>query len=605
MSFRPKLRLLNSLSGPATALPDRNAVAKTKAGLDAAFARISKEFEADGVTVLMPTFSPPQGRLLSEFNRVGGKAVIAGGQLNKPAFKNVTQYGLDFDTTAYINMFPPGMSEKIAGAIPDTLLKDKKVAVFAFITPPDSWAKHIADRKLNTTVIASNEQNTRLFFENKGNLMHILKEAGLGAYVIPTEVVSSKLSEQELRAVYNRVKSDSGKVVVQSCVENYEPTRFISSEDEFVARIATSKVPFKVTRFIEGNEANLSFFVGNTKPAKGRGVAKTNLPEGIDRANPESLAIIEANAAQAGINAANVFAVTGRATLKVVGDSLLANQPGDSVGNNIGHVYEDHIGRQISEIGEKLGKKMGMCGKVGLAGADLIIDRTGKIWINEINDRQQGPTDQMSADAEGNGIPGLSRMAWFAHYADFNKPENLKLLHALRDNADAVHQKYLKSPGSFYVKAFATHDESFDGQTPALKDIPQGVYTVKRDTAGAWHWNFEGENAKMQPVDLASGVVTVKISGGRLKKGDSPPSGAEMFRITGMASGGDSPFVIEDGISCLQSDWHDMLKQLYLDCFGPGYIEKNPQYEPEEETSSSAAKVVKLPPKNAPKPFRP
>src|SRR4051812_13625376 len=92
---------------------------KLKKALDDAFVRISKEFGAKNVTVLMPTYSPPQGRLLSEFNKVGGIAHIAGGTLGKQAFKNVPQYGLDFDTTAYINMFPPGMSEKIVGVIPD------------------------------------------------------------------------------------------------------------------------------------------------------------------------------------------------------------------------------------------------------------------------------------------------------------------------------------------------------------------------------------------------------------------------------------------------------------------------------------------------------
>ena len=37
-----------------------------KPALDAAFERISKEFNEEGVTVLMPTYSPTQGRLLSE-----------------------------------------------------------------------------------------------------------------------------------------------------------------------------------------------------------------------------------------------------------------------------------------------------------------------------------------------------------------------------------------------------------------------------------------------------------------------------------------------------------------------------------------------------------
>lgn len=552
---------------------------KLKPALDAAFERISKEFSDGGVTVLMPTYSPSQGRLLSEFNRVGGKAEIIGGMKGKPSFKNVPQHGLDFDTTAYINMFPKGMSEQITGTIPEALLKDKKVAIFAFITPPASWAKHIADRKLNTDIVATNEQNTRLFFENKGNLMHILKEAGLEAYVIPTEVVSSKLPEKELRAIYHRMKNDAGKVVVQPTVENYEPTRFIGTADEFVRHISKSKIPFKVVRFVEGNEANLSFFAGNTLPAEnGRGVVKTNLPDGIDRGDANSLALIEAHAAQAGINESNVFSVTGRATLKVVGDRLLANEPGDSVGNNIGHVYEEHIARQITEIGEKLGKKMALSGKVGHAGADLIIDRTGKIWINEINDRQQGPTDQMSADAESNNLPGLSRLAWFAHYADFSKPENLNLLAAIRDNADAIHAKYMNGPGSFYIKAFATHDASYDGKTPVQIDLPAGVYTVTRKVGGAFEWKYAGEDAKVSPVDLTADAITVKISSGSLKKGDTPPSGAELFRVTGIASGANSPFIIENGVSTLNPVYRTMLEQLYKDAFGEGYIEKNPQY---------------------------
>ena len=560
---------------------------KIKHALDKAFERISSEFAAEGVSVLMPTYSPPQGRLLSEFNRVGGKAYIAGGKKNAPAFKNVTQFGLEFDTTPYINSFPKGMSEQIVDAIPGTLIENKKIAVFAFITPPASWAKHIADRGQNTEIVATNEQNTRLFFENKGNLMHILKEAGLEAYVIPTEVVGSHKSDAELRAVYNRIKSDSGKVVVQSCVENYEPTRFIGNEEDFIAHARKSKTPFKVTRFIEGNEGNLSFFVGNTQPADGtRGVAKCNLPEGIDCARPESLAQIEAHAASKGIDASNVFSVTGRATLKVVGDSLLANAPGDSVGNNIGHVYDAHISAQIAEIGDKLGKKMGKCGKVGHAGADLIIDRTGKIWINEINDRQQGPTDQMSADAEKNNIPGLSRMAWFAHYADFSKPENMAVMAALRDNADAIHQQYATSSGSFYIKVYATHDESFDGQVKAQKNLPEGTYSVVKDGDG-WKWKYLGDKADVAKVDLNAGSVTVKISSGSLGKGDTPAAGAELFRITGAANGNDAPFQIADGISYLHPQWRQMIVQLYTDCFGEGYIEKNPLYN----QSSSVASV--------------
>lgn len=565
-----------------------------KKALDAAFQRISQELTDEGVVVLMPTFSPSQGRLLSEFNRVGGKAYIAGGIKTAPAFANVPQFGLDFDTTAYINMFPAGMSEKIVGAIPDDLIRDRKVAVFAFITPPGSWAKHIADRNLGAEIVATNEQNTRLFYENKGNLMHVLGEAGLSAYVIPTEVVNVDPTEAELRAIYRRVKSESGKVVVQSCIENYEPTRFIGSEDEFVAKMTGAKTPYKVSRFIEGSEANLSFFVGNTLPAEeGRGVVKCNLPDGIDCGRPESLALIEAHAAEKGIDASNVFSVTGRATLKVVGDSLLANEPGDSVGNNIGHVYPDHIAAQIAEIGDKLGRKMALGGKVGLAGADLLIDATGKIWINEINDRQQGPTDQMSADAEAAGIPGLSRMAWFAHYADFSQEQNLSLLAAIRDNAAELHRECAQSDGSFYIKVYATHDAELDGHIKARKDLPAGVYSVYHDGKD-WHWEKLGKDAALRPVDLESGAITVKISSGSLKKGDTPLAGAEMFRIIGIASGEDAPFIIEEGFSCINPQWRPIIEKLYEDCFGEGYTKLNPLYQKsvEEEPVKASVRIV-------------
>lgn len=559
--------------------PENAQVLALRNEINAAFARIAAEFTADDVTVVMPTYSPPQGRLLSEFNRVGGKAVIAGGKHDMPAFANVPQYGQDFDTSAYLNTFPVGMSAKIVGALPAEVLQDKKIALFSFIPEPNLWSSFVQDRDLDTRIYASNEQNTRLFFENKGNLMHILDEAGLSAYVIPTEVVRVNVSEQELRDIYHRNKNpNNGKVVVQACVENYEPTQFISSEDEFVTRIKGAKVPFKVSRFIEGNEGNLSFFCTNVLPAaKGRGVEKCNLPANIDLTDPANLAAIEAHAAKHGINATNVFSVTGRATLKVVGDPLLANEPGDSVGNNIGHVYEGAVAAQIAEIGDKLGRKLALCGKVGHAGADLIIDRSGKVWINEINDRQQGPTDQMSADAEAAGIPGLSRMAWFAHFADFTQESNMSALQQLRAHADAIRDGYMTSAGSFYVKVFATHGPSYDHVVTAQTDLPSGLYTV-RNEKGGWVWEKAGPGAELKPVDLDSGVITVKISSGSLKKGDQPLCGSEMFRITGIASGDDAPFVIRDGVSCLNPRWRPLIEKLYADCFGADYVTKNPQY---------------------------
>lgn len=551
-----------------------------KSALDASFSEISNEFNAEGVTVLMPTYAPTQGRLMSEFARVGGAAHIAGGKKDSPAFKNVPQYGLNFDTTAYINMFPAGMNEKIVGAVPEALLRDRKVAIFSFIPPAKPWASYIAQRGLNTQVVASNEQNTRLFFEKKGNLQHILQQAGLGAYVIPSTIVEPGAPFEELREVYQAIRSYNGKVVVQATVENYEPTAFITNEDDFLAKVSASKLPLKVARFIEGSEANLSFFAGNMRPAdEGRGVTKSNLPEGIDCDDPQSLALIQANAAAKGIDESNVFSLTGRATLKAVGDSLLANERGDSVGNNIGHVYPPHIAAQISEVGAKIGHLMALSGKVGLAGADLLIDKQGKIWINEINDRQQGPTDQMSADAEKAGLPGLSRLSWFSHFGDFNRVENVNLLAAIRDNADAIHQQYMTTSGSFYIKAYANHGAEFNGQVVALRDLPAGNYTVQRKK-GVWVWGDMDPTAKAEPIDLSRDRVVLTISGGGFAKGEATASGAELFRITGVASGDNSPFIIENGVSRLSPAWAEIIRPLYEECFGKDYIAKNPLNRP-------------------------
>ncbi len=551
-----------------------------KYALDASFAEISKEFNAEGIAILMPTYAPTQGRLMSEFARAGGCAHIAGGKKGSPTFKNVPQYGLGFDTTAYINMFPAGMSEKIVAAVPADLLRDRKIAIFAFIPPAKPWASYIAARGLNTHVVASNEQDTRLFFEKKGNLQHILQQAGLGAYVIPSTIVEPGASFEELRSVYRAMRSHNGKVVVQATVENYEPTIFITNEDDFIAKVSATKFPLKIARFIEGSEANLSFFAGNTRPAdQGRGVTKTNLPAGIDHDNPQSLALIQANAAGKGIDATNAFSLTGRATLKAVGDSLLANERGDSVGNNIGHVYPPHIAHQITEIGDKLGRLMALSGKVGLAGADLLIDRQGKIWINEINDRQQGPTDQMSADAETAGLPGLSRLSWVSHFADFTRDENLNMLAAIRDNADAIHQQYLVARGSFYIKAYANHGAEHNGQVFALRDLPTGVYVVERKN-GQWVWGEMDPTIKAEPIDLNSGRVTLTIAGGGFVKGEETASGAELFRITGVASGEHSPFIIENGVSRLSPAWAEIIRPLYEQCFGKDYLAKNPLTRP-------------------------
>jgi len=90
----------------------------------------------------------------------------------------------------------------------------------------------------------------------------------------------------------------------------------------------------------------------------------------------------------------------------------------------------------------------------------------------------------MSADAENEGLPGLSRMAWFAHYADFSKEKNVNLLAALRDNAGAIHQQYTQSRASFYIKAFADAATWHSmARFVAKKDLTPAFTTVRKKTA--------------------------------------------------------------------------------------------------------------------------
>jgi hypothetical protein len=199
----------------------------------------------------------------------------------------------------------------------------------------------------------------------------------------------------------------------------------------------------------------------------------------------------------------------------------------------------------------------------------------------------------MSADAEASGIPGLSRMAWFAHYGDFKKEENRNLMTTLKDHADEIHQGYMTSPGSFYIKILATHAPEHDNQCPTLRDLHEGVYAVSKQDDGRWQWDYKGENAPLRPVDLASGDITVKVGSGSIHAGEHMTSGTELFRVVGMASGQDAPFIIDNkGESRLNPRWYPIIERLYEDCYGPDYMKKSPLYVPPREEMAAKSGTV-------------
>ncbi len=555
--------------------------------LQKAFIDIVREFNKEKISVVMTTNAPQRGRMLSEFNKHGGNAYIAGGPQGKQAYTNVPQYGTDQDTSHFTSENPPSISSAIVNAVPSHLMTNNKIALFSYARPSSditsTWRKLIQKNHSNVEIFAHNEQNTSAFFEEKSNLSHILKEAGLEKYIIPSKILKGTETRNELGDIYDDLKNENEKVVLQYCGNNAGSlgasgrcTLFFDDRVSFVQHMIGNPYSKKVSTYIEGASANLSFFVGNTKSDNGRGIVKLNLPEDLDPFCSSNIDLIEKNARKSGLDKANTFSIVGNSTLKVVGYPALTNRSGIGVGN-AAYIYPQNQRKQILEIGDKLGRKMALCGKVGLAGTEFIIDRTGKIWIHEINDRQQGPTDHFSFQTESQGVPSLSRIAWFAHYGDFTNPKNMELMCSLQQHAKEISEACLSVSKSFYIKAHATHDSKYDGNISVKKDLLPGRYLVSCKN-GIWEWDFHSpdSNEPIEMIDLRKKRFFVDIEGGGLKRGERPPAGAQIFRITGQANVNNLPFVIESNASTINPEWVPIVDALYVKYFGETYLEKNP-----------------------------
>ncbi|OPZ77742.1 MAG: hypothetical protein BWY78_00886 [Alphaproteobacteria bacterium ADurb.Bin438] len=305
----------------------------------------------------------------------------------------------------------------------------------------------------------------------------------------------------------------------------------------------------------------------------------------MDQFNPDTLDKILAKAEKEGINESNTVTVVGRGTLKAVGDDHLTNCEANGVGNDVGFVYDDKIRNQIKEVGQKLSALMARAGKVGLAGADMIIDKDGKVWINEINDRQQGPTAQMSKDAENNGIPSLVKASLVASYGDFKDEQVQNTFKALKKESENINDAYTKARGEFYLKVQATHkDKTFETVT---KNLEPGYYDLVKQENG----DFKLDYASRRPVndkveyktDPTKDVMTVKLEGGDFKKGDQVKGGQQLVRLTGVADPNNPPFVIENGKTVLNKSWEKAVKACYEHMFDKGYMEKNPLLQKRRE----------------------
>ncbi len=540
---------------------------KVKVLFDDTVANLSK----NDVLFVMPAFYPQRGGILEEVVAKGGKAIIAGGAPKQQLFKGITQYSPGFDTTGISET--PKEIHQIVSAIPTEIVKGKKVALFVEAPVGKYWSGNLALK--GAKIEASNEQNLRLFFEEKTNLQKILFEAGLQDCFIPSEVVNVKdLTEEDMDKLYAKYQGQSGKVVIQSCgAENFESgggkgTSIVKDFEAFKQNLAQQRGSVKIAKCIEGFCSNMSMFVGNlVADEQTKSMSKGMLGAKDDAFNPDTIYSLLEKGQGLGINDENTVVLAARASLKAIGDKNLTRSPSNGVGNSLGYEFPDEINDKVGEIAQKLGSLMAKCGKVGLCGADLIIDKDNHIYINEVNDRQQGPTEQLSLDAENSGLVGIHRLAFLASYADCTNPQVMDVFREVKDNSDALYKQSLQSDGTFYIKMMGKQQ----GTAISVIDIKPGIYALDKQADGSWKWDFSKDHDFGYNIDLSQDRIYVGLAGISLKKGQEVPSGAQIVRIVGKAKNGSSPFNISNNKVVLNKKWLPIVNSLYTSLFGKDY----------------------------------
>ena len=517
-----------------------------------------EKLKSQGVEFVMPAFYPQRGSVLQDYTKIGGKASIAGGLKGQQLFESITQYGLPFETTG-IEETPENL-EKIVKALPQD--KHGPIALFIEASLGKLWSeatkKHLTDVK----IVATNEQDLRSYFEEKINLASILKKAGLEKYIIPQEIVHFPMNSSDIEGVYSSLMNNDGKVVIQNCGPGVNEsggghsTTIINSFEEFAEYCTKQSSGFaKIATYIDGLNSNLSFCVGNLVPNKaGLGATKCSLQPGDSCYLPETIDSLLEQGKQCGLTPDNIFTIVVPSTLKVVGDPLLTMNPTSGVGNIINYHFNNGISEEIYNIGNKLGTLLGLCGKVGLAGVDLIITKEGHIYINEINDRQQGTTETTSVNCENNNIPGIHHIAFLQNFADLKDPNVSKYMQGLKDNAKTIFESSAEAGSPFYIKINGTHDG-----VKSKVDLSSGVYQVTKDLeTGSWKWDFtpKEQGFEQEPININSNSLTFEITGMDLKQGVSIAPGAQIGRFCGIAEPGSEPFLIDvEGHSVLNPDY--------------------------------------------------
>lgn len=540
------------------------------------FDKLAQAYTELDIPILMADHLPQRGGILSEFVASGGKAYMAGGKDGQQYFKNVPQFTTPYDTFVDRDI---SSIKAITSLFPQGIVKDN-FAFFCYTPMADRLWSRGTQEQVGGNLIASSEQNFREYFEEKTNLVDILRMAGLEKHIIPSNVIrhNRPLTSIQSEFLYKTLADEQGRVVVQECGEgNTEKggghsTEIATSYEDFVKMVTRERPCYlKVSQFISGSNSNLSLCVGNTVPSKTMlGAAKGELLPEESRFTPDALTSLQERAKDLGISRDNIIVNVQPGTLKVVGDPELTSYPTNGVGNQLNYNFKPEVLDEIYNIGNKLGTFMALCGKVGMCGLDLIITKDGHVYINELNDRQQGPTESASLNNEAHGLPGIHRESFLLNFANLRNQEVVSYLTEMGIRSREIYDASTQIPSPFYIKVCTLKDSY------SKVDIKPGDYGVSKDEQGEYTWNLQEDRQldEMPQVDITEDESVVRINTVSAKEGEFVPEGSQFLRVNGMADSETAPFTInEDGISVLAEEWVDPIRALYKEALAPAQVD--------------------------------
>ncbi len=508
------------------------------------------------------TYLPERMHQLDLAHHYGLDSIIIGGPEGDRVFPDIPQVGVPGVDTRGMSKSSE-TTRKIVQQYPyNGDYSDVFIYTYSPLSP--SWSSVFQSEHPEINILASPGGTLRSFIENKLNLETILTYAGLKKHVIPNKVFESRQSPEKVTDYYNTLRDEEGRVVIQCGLEEGwrsaggRGTVITTTLEKTLKIVAQREGNVKMSSYISGSEGNLSFVCGNMMPAR-YGCKRVEIPPDFDVGDHGQVEKLLAMSLQEGIGRSTVYGISGRATLKVVGEPMLTPKESSGVGNSLAYVYPKEQREKISDIGNKLSHFLATLGWTNVAGCDLIFDDSGQVYVNEINSRPQGPSERMSEDAEKVGLPSLTKLAFLNTFADFSEPYMQQLVSELRQANYEIGQAYSTNrKGSFYIKVASKES------LLARRDLPQGIYDVIPVQDG-WSWEWSGYSESFpKTVSPANGSFRVSIGGGSLENGQPIEKGRQLFRILGVPDTCDcSPFIIQNNQSVLNPYWIKPLECLY------------------------------------------